>query len=444
MGWENSFFSLLIVNASGGFTGLYVYSPTVGAGNLIASVSASSGTDPYGNALISGVTSYNPAAGPPFEAISLQAGEVEFFSAAALTGPWTGRATLAIDSGFNLNIQPLTVNSNLSLQVAGGTGAVVAASLLKVLATETITGAGGGQLVITETGGAPATPPTQLIGATAADRALGVQVTGDAANFRLRVDTNGRHDWGPGNAATDTTLLRSGIGQLSTGGQLAVGVTAAPSTTADLEVHSRLGITESAAPATPPAGFGFLYANSTDKFLHYKDETGQDGTIPATQGDLTGITVTAAAATRITRNWNIPANNPAVAGLYRLKAWGNGTEGSTAQNLTWSVFFNSAAIQSVTAAALTASGAFRWWVELILMINTIGAGGTCNVNLTGNWATTASPTVENSFTAGSAAVNGTAINTTALNTLALAVAWASTTGAPTISELASTFERIGP
>src|SRR5215472_8873390 len=443
MGWENSFFSLLIVNASGGFTGLFVYSPTVGAGNLIASVSASSGTDPYGNALISGVTSYNPAAGPPFASISLQAGQVLFFTAAALTGPWTTTAGITSDSSGDLSAQALGAAGSVLLSVSG-TGSVVSQSHFLAQQKANITGAGGGQLVVTETGGAPATPPTQLIGLTAADRALGIQVTGDAANFRLRVDTNGRHDWGPGNAATDTNLLRSGVGQLSTGGQLAVGVTAAPTTTADLEVHSRLGITESAAPATPPAGFGFLYANSTDKFLHYKDETGQDGTIPATQGDLTGITVTAAAATRITRNWNIPANNPAVAGLYRLKAWGNGTEGSTAQNLTWSVFFNSAAIQSVTAAALTASGAFRWWVEIILMINTIGAGGTCNVNLTGNWATTASPTVENSFTAGSAAVNGTAINTTALNTLALAVAWASTTGAPTISELASTFERIGP
>src|SRR5215472_4787380 len=115
MGWENSFFSLLIVNASGGFTGLFVYSPTVGAGNLIASVSASSGTDPYGNALISGVTSYNPAAGPPFEAISLQAGEVEFFSAAALTGPWTLRASISIDTVFNLNVQALSPGAIIDL-----------------------------------------------------------------------------------------------------------------------------------------------------------------------------------------------------------------------------------------------------------------------------------------------------------------------------------------
>lgn len=59
MPWNSqSATQLLIVNASPGFTGLFVYSPSPGTGNLIASSTATAGTDPYGNAYLAGITSY--------------------------------------------------------------------------------------------------------------------------------------------------------------------------------------------------------------------------------------------------------------------------------------------------------------------------------------------------------------------------------------------------
>jgi hypothetical protein len=58
MGWNNEVFSLLIVTSGSGFTGLFVYSPAPGHGNLIASVAAQAGTDPYGNAYSQGIASY--------------------------------------------------------------------------------------------------------------------------------------------------------------------------------------------------------------------------------------------------------------------------------------------------------------------------------------------------------------------------------------------------
>jgi len=59
MGWENeNVFPLVIITAGGGFTGLFVYSPGPGAGNLVASIAAQSGTDPYGNSYRAGITSY--------------------------------------------------------------------------------------------------------------------------------------------------------------------------------------------------------------------------------------------------------------------------------------------------------------------------------------------------------------------------------------------------
>jgi len=60
MGWGSNIFPLLIVTSSGGFTGLFVYSPSPGHGNLIYSVTGASGTDPYGNPFTATATMYGP------------------------------------------------------------------------------------------------------------------------------------------------------------------------------------------------------------------------------------------------------------------------------------------------------------------------------------------------------------------------------------------------
>lgn len=61
MTWGSNVFPLLIVTSGGGFTGLFVYSPAPGPGNLIASIAAQAGTDPFGNAYRAGITSYDPS-----------------------------------------------------------------------------------------------------------------------------------------------------------------------------------------------------------------------------------------------------------------------------------------------------------------------------------------------------------------------------------------------
>lgn len=64
-GWDNQVIGLLIIDAvAGTFSGLFVYSPTPGPGNLVASVTASSGTDPFGNAYIGGVALYDSSGNP--------------------------------------------------------------------------------------------------------------------------------------------------------------------------------------------------------------------------------------------------------------------------------------------------------------------------------------------------------------------------------------------
>jgi hypothetical protein len=78
-------------------------------------------------------------------------------------------------------------------------------------------------LSVTDTTAAPAVPPTQLTGAAASDLALGVQVTGDAAE-RFTVDTTGRINWGNGAGAADAGLFRNAVARLATNADLDVSV----------------------------------------------------------------------------------------------------------------------------------------------------------------------------------------------------------------------------
>jgi hypothetical protein len=54
--WSNQLVSLLIISATGGFTGLFIYSPAPGPGNLITSIAPNAGTDPFGNHYPAGIT----------------------------------------------------------------------------------------------------------------------------------------------------------------------------------------------------------------------------------------------------------------------------------------------------------------------------------------------------------------------------------------------------
>ena len=57
--WSNPATSLVVIISSTGFTGLFLYSPSAGAGNLKASIAPASGTDPFGNSYKGpGFTSY--------------------------------------------------------------------------------------------------------------------------------------------------------------------------------------------------------------------------------------------------------------------------------------------------------------------------------------------------------------------------------------------------
>lgn len=61
-GWNNQVVTVVIVaGTAAGKSGVYVYSPTPGEGNLIASISPGYGTDTFGNQIQEGVTVYSPS-----------------------------------------------------------------------------------------------------------------------------------------------------------------------------------------------------------------------------------------------------------------------------------------------------------------------------------------------------------------------------------------------
>lgn len=58
--WNNQLVSLIIITAGGGFTGLFMYSPSPGPGNLVTSIAPVAGVDPFGNHYPSGVNVGKP------------------------------------------------------------------------------------------------------------------------------------------------------------------------------------------------------------------------------------------------------------------------------------------------------------------------------------------------------------------------------------------------
>lgn len=58
--WSNSASSLIVlVEQISGYSGLFAYSPAPGLGNLVLSITAAAGTDPYGNAYDADLTLYS-------------------------------------------------------------------------------------------------------------------------------------------------------------------------------------------------------------------------------------------------------------------------------------------------------------------------------------------------------------------------------------------------
>ncbi len=168
--------------------------------------------------------------------------------------------------------------------------------------------------------------------------------------------------------------------------------------------------------------------------------------------DTAVTTVTAATASNLSTVYVIAANDMAVNIAYRISCGGDGTQGSTRQNLQFNVGIAGASVGFsvvIDSTALAISALFRWEAEIMLIPVTIGAAGTYNTRIRGCVTNSA-----NNIIPGTAANNtipfgghnlatGTGLDTTVAQNFAFRCQWGSVTGGPTITNRSTVFERLG-
>jgi hypothetical protein len=96
MPWSNDATNLIVLLATPpGYSGLFAYSGAPGPGTLIMSEAAAAGTDPYGNAYLSGNTTYRQVGSIWFASSNLGGG-FAFWTAPGYGGPWTSVAGIGL------------------------------------------------------------------------------------------------------------------------------------------------------------------------------------------------------------------------------------------------------------------------------------------------------------------------------------------------------------
>jgi hypothetical protein len=170
------------------------------------------------------------------------------------------------------------------------------------------------------------------------------------------------------------------------------------------------------------------------------------------QSSAGGTGVTAASDTPLSDAFTIDGGDANANTTYRLTAWGTGTQGSTNQTLTLSVYFGGSSRASFTIGTTewsgTTSQGFRWKAELIAQCHSNGAGGTWSFCISGYESVAANIFSSNGANQTMAGVASTGadvtVDTTVNNDMLLEAAWGSTTGSPTLTCRGNFFERIGP
>lgn len=276
-GWDNQVVTLVIIDASGAFSGLFVYDPAPGPGTLVASIAAEPGSDIFGNAYLAGHTAYQNRAGT-FFACSLQSGQVSFQTAPAAGGPYSvassmngantvGQMTIAAapllitgagdpmvviqqlgvalaaellqiqvshasDLAFGVRI-PADIQSRFLLNAGGtinwspngdGTGQVnlVPSKIAAALGQLTVNGVleaaatspSSPVLIVQNFSTPPGNPALQVIAQISGDNAFGIMANGDSFN-EFRINSDGTVLWGTGSATQDTRLYRAASGTLA-------------------------------------------------------------------------------------------------------------------------------------------------------------------------------------------------------------------------------------
>lgn len=224
-----------IINSAGAF----FYSSTPAAGNLIASIAITFGTDTFGNTVKPGFCSYSTA-GQTFAELfgnELQLGSSNpasligtsglVFMEDATTGPaqpvtqLQSPSTGVFAKTMVMALLGASHDGTKPAQLLIGPGAVspattAAVEVQGVLAalSMAISGAAstGHLLTIANSVSATGNPTVQLTAAAAADNMVGIQVAGDSSN-RWKIDSNGMEQGGSGSTGQDVRKYRAAAGQ---------------------------------------------------------------------------------------------------------------------------------------------------------------------------------------------------------------------------------------
>lgn|SRR5215472_4925947 len=102
---------------------------------------------------------------------------------------------------------------------------------------------------------------------------------------------------------------------------------------------------------------------------------------------------------------------------------------------------------SVDGSALANGAAFRWWCEVILVVDVTGASGSAAALLRGAIAESANNlipgTAADNSVAFTAAVQAAGINTTTPTTFSIQVQWGGSAGSPTVTSYLTLYEKLG-
>lgn len=189
---------------------MLVYQNGAASGNLIGSISGSSGTDAFGQPFLNGVCSYN--INIVGKAIQMAQGVIAFFNSTGAGQPWTAAANLSSDGVGDLVLGPLASQS------------VLCQGLLSAgFGMSWSGGATGDKLALSRAGGAPllevdntqnASTPTVRVKTLLngvqqlAYACLATTDTNARITVGLDPNGNGRLNAGSGAAAPDVALFR--------------------------------------------------------------------------------------------------------------------------------------------------------------------------------------------------------------------------------------------
>jgi hypothetical protein len=285
--------------------------------------------------------------------------------------------------------------------------------------------------VVTATSTANGGVGVRVVSNQAADVAYSARVTGDTLS-RLIVGADGSLKWSAGSGSSDTTAGRAAAGVLYAGQNLLVGSTTALGDNGVGEIQIANATT---VPTTNPTGGTLLYSNAGSLNLR-----NAQGLVKAFAGAIPGSNVVTTVANTVTETTvatlTVPANDMAVGGLYRIKAWGIASTTGT-PTIRFRAFVGATQIASTgTLTPTTAAWANKAWsIESYFTVISTGSSGSIMGHLDFPNAATATNTGNPSLITGTVQDGGAAVtmNTTISEAFTIQFTWGTASASNTLT-----------